>query len=651
MSNPPHASSHSDADQNPTARAARAPASLPLDPVQLLGDRFRAAIAAAFSDVPAARDADPLISPSKNPQFGDFQCNAAMSLAKFVGLPPREVAQRIIKHVDVSGVAEALTEKSIAGPGFINISLSAPAMSGLLARLDTPTLGIEPPPPDARRTVVVDLCGVNLAKQMHVGHLRSIIIGDALARALARNGWNVIRQNHVGDWGLPIAMVVDKLIRMQAQGQDLTRLDLDAIEKLYKGAQSECAADERGLAAARKWWCHPKAMAELEAQVSGAHEALAGAKATLLKLQTGDAPTRAVWQRIADVTMDACLATCVRLGAEVTSAHSAGESSYADELAALVDDLVKRGVAQEDEGALIIRVEGFAEPCIIRKSEAGGGGYLYATTDLAAIRRRVQKFGASRVIYCVDSRQALHFKLVFGAAVKAGYATLPPTGAVASLEHAANGMMLGQDNKPYKTRSGENVKLSALLDEAVDRARAAVVSKNPDLPAAELQKIAEAVGVAALKYADLSNDRAKDYVFSFDRMLAFEGNTGPYLLYALVRIKSIFRKAVESGAWPLAADAGTTGSITITTREEKDLSLTLLRYPGVVRSVADTLEPHRLCQYLFDLSSSFSSFFTNCPVLQADAPTRASRLHLCDLTQRVLADGLSMLGITPLERM
>ena len=627
------------------------------DPVKVLAERFRKAISAAFSDVAAARDADPLISSSKNPQHGDFQSNASMSLAKAVGASPRDVAKRIVAHLDLGDLALPVTEASIAGPGFINIALRPESLAKLLNNLDTPGLGIVQPSSastsNPRHTVVVDLCGVNLAKQMHVGHLRSIIIGDALARTFDRLGHTVIRQNHVGDWGLPIAMVVDKLIRLQAKGQDISQLSLDAIEKLYKGAQADCSADERGLAAVRKWWSHPKALAELDAQVSGAQEALAGAKATLLKLQTGDAPTRAVWQRIADVTMAECLATCKRLGAIVLAEHSAGESSYSEELEGVVADLLNRKVAEISEGAVIVRVEGIEEPCIIRKSEAGGGGYLYATTDMAAIRRRVQTKGADRVVYCVDARQGLHFKLVFGAAAKAGYTHLSAEAASrfgrpnAALEHAAFGTILGTDTKPYKTRSGENVKLSALLDEAIARAAEAVRSKNPALDDAESRRVAEAVGIAAIKYADLSNDRVKDYVFSFDRMLAFEGNTGPYLMYALVRVRSIARKASEQG---IAVDPLAT--MLINEKEEKALSLALLRYPGVVQSVAESLEPHRLCQYLYDLSAAYSGFFSNCRVLEApNDAIRASRLRLCAITERILTDGLGLLGITTLDRM
>lgn len=638
------------------------------DPVAILAERFRAAIGAAFPQV--GDGADPLITASRNPQFGDFQSNAAMGLGKALGMPPREVAKGIVSKVDLGEIAEPVTESSIAGPGFINIRLRAEALAGLLGGMERGDLGLaragagkEP-----LGTVVMDLGGVNLAKQMHVGHLRSIIIGDALARTLERLGHKVIRQNHVGDWGLPIAMVTHKLMEETAAGRaDPGRLSLDELERLYRRAQAECAADSRGLAAARKWWGHPKLVAELEEQVAGAEESLAEAKATLLALQTGDPKTVAVWKRIADITMAECLSTCARLHADITAEHSAGESSYAAELPGLVEDLLSRGVAEIDDGAVVVRVEGIAEPCLIRRSERSGGGYLYATTDLAAIRRRARVFGAGRVVYCVDARQSLHFRQVFGAAAKAGYNRIPPPERLgelaiteadaarprASLEHAAFGMVLGEDGRPYKTRSGENVKLSALIDEAVERAGAAVAARNPDLSEAERRAAAEVIGVAAIKYADLSNDRARDYVFSFDRMLAFEGNTGPYLLYALVRIRRIFKEAAEKlGEAAVGAAALDAAALRLEAPEEKALALALLRYPGAVRSVAASLEPHRLCQYLYDLAGAFSVFYTNCHVLRApDEATRASRLRLCRLTERVLADGLTLLGIGLLDRM
>jgi arginyl-tRNA synthetase len=609
------------------------------DPVQILAERFAAAIAAAF---PQAAGADPLITPSRNPKFGDFQSNAAMGLSKTVGRPPREVAQEIVKRVDLAGVAEPVTDASIAGPGFINVTLSAEALARLLGALETPGMGVGTP--GAGLTAVVDLCGVNLAKQMHVGHLRATIIGDALARVHERLGYRVVRQNHLGDWGLPIAMVTARLMDLAAAGEDVSRLDLDALERLYRAAKADADADEAGLAFAKRYNLGPKVMAELEEQVGGAREALERAKRTLVKLQTHDPETVRFWQRIVDVTLGECLRTCARLNTVVRAEDTAGESSYAEELAPMVEDLVRRGVAEESEGALVVRVEGIEEPCLVRKRD---GAFLYATTDICAIRRRVQTFGASRVVYCVDARQSLHFRQVFGAARKAGYARVPSTGAEASLEHAAFGMVLGEDGRPFKTRSGDNVKLADLLDEATERAARVVAGKSPELPEAERAAVAEAVGIAAIKYTDLSNDRVKDYVFSFDRMLAFEGNTGPYLLYALVRVRRIFAEAAERGvrvdpAAPLRLEA----------KPEKDLALALLRYPGVVKGVGAALEPHRLCGYLYDVAQAYSAFYSECHVLNApDEPTRQSRLRLCRLTERVLADGLTLLGMKLLDRM
>jgi len=608
------------------------------DPVAVLTERFVRAIRAALPDV--GEDVDPLIAPSKRADLGDFQSNAAMGLARLVGKNPREVASAIVEKLDIADIAEPVT---IAGPGFINVTLRPDALAGLLANLDTPSLGLGAATPE---TVVVDLCGVNLAKQMHVGHLRATVIGDALARVFERMGQKVVRQSHVGDWGLPIAMVVRKVMDEAAAGRvDLDALTLDDLDRLYKEAQADCAADGKGLAAVRRFGLGPKAEAELEAQVSGAESALARAKETLVKLQRHDPEVFATWKRIADVTMTACLATCARLKANVTAEHSAGESTYADELRPIVADLEARGIAEESDGALVVRVEGIEEPVIIRKKD---GGFLYATTDIAGIRRRVQTLGGDRVIYCVDARQSLHFRQVFGAAIKAGYATKPGRDEPSSLEHAAFGMVLGEDHRPYKTRSGENVKLSDLIDEAVRRAERTVREKNPGLDAGEQRAIAEAVGVAAIKYADLSNERIRDYVFDFDRMLSFEGNTGPYLLYALVRIKSIFRKAEAEGVgsgWEGAA-------LLVEAPEEKGLALALLRYPATMLSVAESLEPHRLCMFLYDLATTFSGFFDRCPVLKAESDERrASRLRLCAMTARVLEDGLHALGIPTLERM
>ncbi|MBL8758374.1 MAG: arginine--tRNA ligase [Phycisphaerae bacterium] len=620
------------------------------DPVQILGERFARAIGAAFPEV---KDADPSLVASKNPAFGDFQCNAAMALGKALGRKPREVAEAIVAKVDLGDVAEQLSAASIAGPGFINVRLRREALAGLLGAMDGPGLGIEAAAEASRQTVVVDLCGVNLAKEMHVGHLRSTVIGDTLARVFERLGHRVIRQNHVGDWGLPIAMVTARVRRLVAEGRlRLETLTLEDLDTAYKAAKRENEGDARGLEMARRWHMGPKAIAELEALNEGASASDADARRTLLKLQAHDPEVYGVWERIAEVTMRSCLAVCARLNADVRAEHSAGESSYSEALAPMVEDLVKRGVAEESEGALVIRVEGIEEPALIRKSD---GGFIYATTDIAAIRHRVQRLGADRVVYAVDARQSLHFKQVFGAAKKAGY-TLR-AGREASLEHAAFGMMLGTDGRPFKTRSGTSAKLADLLDDAEARAFAEVTAKNPALAEAERRSIARAVATAAIRYADLSTERTKDYVFTLERMVAFEGNTGPYLMYAMVRCGNILKKAAERGlAAPsgggVGGAGGAGGAFVVGSEPEKQLALALLRYPGVVRQVGETLMPHRLCQYLYELSGAFSAFYDACHILdEADAGKRAGWLRLVGLTQRVLADGLRCLGVPLVERM
>ncbi len=614
------------------------------DPLSVLRDRLLGAMRAALPG--AIPDGfDPQIVPSRNPQFGDYQCNAAMGLAKLVGQKPRDVALAIVEHADLTGVGEPLAHDAVAGPGFINIRLSGDALARALRSMESADLGVEPP---ARaENVVVDLCGVNLAKQMHVGHLRSTVIGDAIARVFERLGHHVVRQSHFGDWGLPIAMVTARVKRLAEAGSiDLDSITLDQLDSIYRAAQRACERDAKGLDAARRFGLGPKALAELEAQVSGAEEEFLHARQTLIALQRHDPSVFRVWERIADITIAECMAICARLRAKVDASMVAGESTYAEELAGVVDDLEQRGVAEISQGALVVHLKqhGIEEPALIRKSD---GGFLYATTDIAAIRRRVRKLHADRVIYCVDARQSLHFRQVFAASIKAGYAARPD-GADARLEHAAFGTVLGADGRPFKTRSGENVKLSDLIDEAVTRAERAIEHRDPDLDPSTRHDVASAIGVAAIKYVDLSTDRVKDYVFDFDRMLAFEGDTGPYLLYALVRIKSIFRKGEERGLLAGASDA----QFNVVEPAEKALALTLLRYPAALQSVADALEPHRLCAYLHDLAGAFSSFFAACPVLQAeDERTRASRLRLCALTARVLEDGLSTLGIPIVDRM
>lgn len=617
------------------------------DPMDLIGDRVREAILAAAPE--AGPEVDPMISGGKRAELGDFQSNAAMPLAKKLGMKPRELAQRIVEQIDTGDLCEPVAESDIAGPGFINFRLRPEALTVLLGRLDEPDLGL--PAPASPETVVVDVCGVNLAKQMHVGHLRATVIGDTIARSFERLGHNVLRQNHVGDWGLPIAMVTRKLQKeLELGAVSLETLTLDDLDRLYKQAQKACAGQGRALEIARRYRLGPKVEAELEAEHAEAMEHLAEAKQTLVALQRHEPDVYTIWERIYEVTMGACLEACRRLHTRITALDSAGESSYGEELREVVEDLRARSVAEESDGALVVRLDApedgaIAEPCLIRKSD---GGYLYATTDVAAIRRRVQQMGADRVIYTVDARQGLHFRQVFAVSRKAGYATKPGADSPSSLEHAAFGTVLGEDGRPFKTRSGDNVRLRDLLDEAVERAVLTVAEKNPQLSEAERHVIGEAVGIAAIKYADLSSERIKDYVFSFDRMLAFEGNTGPYLLYALVRIRSVFRKAEAEGV-PLDHEDA---PISITEPTEKALALQLLRFPSAVRSVAESLEPYKLCAYLYDLAKAYSAFYDACPVLRADDDeTRRSRMRLCSLTARVLEDGLETLGLPTVERM
>lgn len=623
-----------------TATPAQTSASI--DPSETLDARFRAAILAAFPDLPE-NAAQTHIAPSRQPKNGDFQSNAAMPLGKRVGKPPREVAASIVEHLDVADICEPLDESSIAGPGFINIRMKPDALAESVTLLDTESLGINIP--EHPMTVVVDLCGVNLAKQMHVGHLRSTVIGDAIARLYERLGHTVVRQSHVGDWGLPIAMVVQALIELEDSGRDLSDLSLDELNGLYRTAQAQCKAERGALKLIEKVGGHAKAEPELELRIEDADASMDQAKQRLVALQSGDERSVKTWQRVYDITMGACLETCERLNANITDEHSAGESTYRDELAGVVDDLVSRGIAVENDGALIVEVDGLDAPCIVRKRD---GGFLYATTDLAAIKRRVSTLSGDRVVYCVDARQGLHFKQVFGAAHRAGY-DVTRDGNSAELIHAAFGNVMGEDNKPLKTRSGENVKLVDLLDEAIERASKVVAEKSDELSADEQAEVAHAVAVAALKYTDLSTDRVKDYVFSFDRMLAFEGDTGPYLLYAVVRSKSIFRKAAKAG---IDVSGVSDAPMTLNEPAERSLALALLRYPGAVRASGENHEPNRLCAYLYTLAGAFSTFFDQCSVLKADDDaTRLSRLRLCSITARVLEDGLSTIGIPTVDRM
>jgi arginyl-tRNA synthetase len=608
----------------------------PIDPVDALRDRFQQAADAAFPGVTLPPVA---VVPSGNPQFGDYQCNSAMPFAKALGKPPRQVAQELVAKISLDDLAEPLAEKSIAGPGFINITLKAAAISDRLAKLNTPVLGIDVDP--KAPITVVDLCGVNLAKQMHIGHLRSSVIGDTLARVLERlyGKSKVIRQNHVGDWGLPIAMVTAHLMHLEAAGKvDLATLTLDQLDRIYKDAKKRCDTCDDDIDYVRAWGSGPKILAELEAANEAPAAAMAEAKSTLVRLQSGDKEVRRVWQRIYDITMAACLETCRRLNSIVLAEHSAGESFYEAMLAPLVADLQKRGIAEVSDGALIIRLDdaGIPEPVIIRKRD---GAFIYATADLAGIQYRTGTLKAGRVVYCVDARQSLHFKQVFAASKKAG---LCPPNTI--LEHAAFGTILGEDGKPFKSRSGESVKLNEVIDEAEQSALAELVSRYPDTPREQHAASASAIAVAAMRYTDLSTERIKDYVFSFQRMVKAEGDTGPYLLYAYARTRSLAAKAEAQGVKPSA-------DFRIEHPSEKALALLLLRYPESVNAVAASLEPSRLCAHLYNTANAYAKFFNDCPVLTAPEPTRAARLALSNLTARVLGDGLTLLGMPLLDRM
>lgn len=612
-----------------------------MDIVARIESDFRSAIATTLGESFAG--ADPAIRPAQNPEFGDYQANAALALAKPTGFKPRDLAARLCEAVTPL-LGELVEPLEVAGPGFINIRLRQATLERLLDAIDEPGLGVVPE--NRPHSIVIDLCGVNVAKQMHVGHLRATIIGDSLARVYERLGRTVHRENHLGDWGLPIAMV---LHRLREQGVDLDRLTLSDLNRAYRDAQLEARSDERGLEAAKDTGAGPHRLIELEAQNAGAAEAEEGARNTLIRLQSSDEEILRDWHKLIDVTMREVFVAADILNVRLRPEHSRGESFYRDRLAGVVDAFVRAGLGVEDEGAIVVRFPDRERPLLIRKRD---GGFLYATTDLAAVRYRVQELDGERVVYVVDARQRDHFRDVFDAAHLIGWDRLPD-GTVAELVHIGFGAVLGADRRPLKTRSGENFTLMALLDEAVGRGVEEVRKRaaDPESPThglsdGEIQRIGRAVGIAAVKYADLSTDLVRDYVFDLDRMIAFEGDTGPYLQYAHARICSIFARA--------GIEAGTSANTPFILAEpaERELALTLLRYPQTVSDVARTLEPHRLCNYLRALAGAFSAFYQACPVLKAEDPAlRASRLRLSDLTRRALQDGLDLLGIEAPERM
>ncbi len=549
---------------------------------------------------------------SARPEFGDFQANGAMAAARLMKTAPRNLAQDIAANLDLDGVASHI---EIAGPGFINIHLANDFIGDQVNALASDAkLGAATD--HQPETVVVDYSSPNLAKEMHVGHLRSTIIGDALARVLEFIGHKVIRQNHMGDWGTQFGMLIAELEEHLGVGEK-PEMALNDLEVFYQQAKQHFDRDSIFADKARAY---------------------------VVKLQAGDRHCRDLWQMFIAISEAHSEQIYRDLNVSLKHTDIRPESAYNDDLAPLVQELRDQKLAVMDQGAQVVFLPELADkngnpsPVIIQKS---GGGYLYATTDLAAIRYRCQTLKADRILYFIDARQSLHMKQVFTLARKAGF--VRPR---VRLEHHAFGTMMGPDGKPFKTRDGGTVKLHQLLLEAIDRADRLIAAKDPDLNPGERAAVARKVGIGAVKYADLSKTRSNDYIFNWDAMLSFEGNTAPYLQYAYTRIRSIFRRAgFDADSFPVA--------IKIVDDREKQLALRLLQFGEMLDQVAADAYPHLLCNYLYDLASAFMAFYEHCPILKEEISEieRQSRLGLCRLSASVLATGLDLLGIEVMERM
>ncbi|MBF4335580.1 arginine--tRNA ligase [Vibrio anguillarum] len=573
----------------------------------LINDKVSQALEAAGA--PAGSPA--AVRQSAKAQFGDYQANGIMGVAKQLGTNPREFAQKVLDVLDLDGIA---SKTEIAGPGFINIFLSEAflAKQADIALADE-HLGVTK---EAQKTIVADYSAPNVAKEMHVGHLRSTIIGDAVVRTLEFLGHKVIRANHIGDWGTQFGMLIANLERVQQESGNEVSMELSDLEAFYRESKKLYDEDEVFAAKARNY---------------------------VVKLQSGDEFCAQMWKKLVDITMIQNQRNYDRLNVSLTRDDVMGESMYNDMLPGIVADLKEKGLAQEDDGAQVVFLEEYknkdGEPMgvIVQKRD---GGFLYTTTDIACAKYRYETLGADRVLYFIDSRQHQHLMQAWTIVRKAGYVPEEVT-----LEHHAFGMMLGKDGRPFKTRAGGTVRLADLLDEAQERAAKLIESKNPDLDAAEKANIANTVAMAAVKYADLSKHRTTDYVFDWDNMLAFEGNTAPYMQYAYTRVASIFAKAGVSMD-------NLTGEIKVTQEKEKALIAKLLQFEEAVQAVAREGQPHIMCSYLFELAGQFSSFYEACPILVAeDESVKQSRLKLAALTAKTIKQGLSLLGIDTLERM
>ncbi|GLT15713.1 arginine--tRNA ligase [Vibrio algivorus] len=572
----------------------------------LINDKVSKALEAAGA--PAGSPA--AVRQSAKAQFGDYQANGVMGVAKKLGMNPREFAQKVIDVLDLDGIA---SKAEIAGPGFINIFLDPDFLAKQAsAALADERLGIAT---QEQQTIVADYSAPNVAKEMHVGHLRSTIIGDAVVRTLEFLGHKVIRANHIGDWGTQFGMLIANLERVEKEQGEVS-MELADLEGFYRESKKLYDEDEAFAERARGY---------------------------VVKLQGGDEHCAKMWKKLVDVTMIQNQRNYDRLNVSLSRDNVMGESMYNDMLPTIVADLKAQGLAVEDDGAQVVFLDEYknkdGEPMgvIVQKRD---GGYLYTTTDIACAKYRYETLGADRVLYFIDSRQHQHLMQAWTIVRKAGY--VPES---VSLEHHAFGMMLGKDGRPFKTRAGGTVRLADLLDEATERAQKLIEEKNPELAAEEKANIANTVAMAAVKYSDLSKHRTTDYIFDWDNMLAFEGNTAPYMQYAYTRVASIFAKAgIDMNSL--------SGDIMVGDDKEKALISKLLQFDEAVASVAREGQPHLMCSYLFELAGQFSSFYEACPILSAeDEAVKQSRLKLAALTAKTIKQGLNLLGIETLERM
>lgn len=566
----------------------------------------------AFIKLGLPAETNPAVTQSTRPEFGDYQINGAMSAAKQLKTNPRQLAEQLVALLALDDLASKV---EIAGPGFINVTLKPEWLAGELAQAASDArLGVSANPQP--QTVVVDYSAPNLAKEMHVGHLRSTIIGDAVVRTLEFWGDKVIRQNHMGDWGTQFGMLIAHLEDKLAEGVDLESVALADLEDFYRQAKKRFD-DEAGFADKSRDY--------------------------VVKLQSGDAHCQKLWQLFIDTSVKHSNEVYQKLNVTLTDADIKPESAYNPMLQPIVDQLVAAGIAVEDQGALVVFLseladkEGKPSPFIIQKT---GGGFLYATTDLAACQYRSQQLAADRIIIFTDARQALHFKQVELTARKAGLLR-----ADTAYDHCPFGTMMGEDGKPFKTRTGGTVKLAELLEEAVVRADAVVREKSSELSEQEIAEIARKVGIGAVKFADLSKNRTSDYIFSWDAMLAFEGATAPYLQYAYTRVRSILRKAEVADSFQ--------APIVLTAEQERLLAVKILRFEETLQQVMKDAQPNLLCSYLYELASLFMTFYEACPILKdgVDPAERDSRLMLSIISARLLAKGLDLLGIEVMERM